>query len=201
MKEIVYTPHNEQTVLSDFDIGTTLNNNRSTPVLSRPTLSSTEIQPYQKIFSGATTPESIEISEVTEETPAETVPVQSVSPTVTHRGGKHNVSAQLQGVLDIFDKYGIGYNVTSGHRPGATTAQGRQSFHATGHAMDITPKGMTYDDWKERIRNTPEIQEYFRNNNLGILDETTPEMLKRTGGTGAHWHIGPDQIAVKTFKE
>ena len=24
---------------------------------------------------------------------------------------------------------------------------------------------------------------------MGILDETTPEMLARTGGTGAHWHM------------
>lgn len=37
--------------------------------------------------------------------------------------------------------------------------------------------------------------EWFKQHKFGILDETTPEMLKRTGGTGVHYHIGPDQIA------
>lgn len=36
---------------------------------------------------------------------------------------------------------------------------------------------------------------------MGILDETTPEMLARTGGTGAHWHIGRDKMAVNSFSK
>lgn len=31
---------------------------------------------------------------------------------------------------------------------------------------------------------------------FGIIDETTPEMQSRTGATGAHWHIGKDQLAI-----
>lgn len=33
----------------------------------------------------------------------------------------------------------------------------------------------------------------MRDRKLGIIDETTPEVMSKTGATGAHWHIGPDQ--------
>ena len=35
----------------------------------------------------------------------------------------------------------------------------------------------------------------MKNNKFGIIDETTNEMLRKTGGTGAHWHIGKDTSA------
>lgn len=35
----------------------------------------------------------------------------------------------------------------------------------------------------------------MRDQGFGIIDETTPEMQSRTGATGAHWHIGKDQLA------
>lgn len=35
---------------------------------------------------------------------------------------------------------------------------------------------------------------------FGIIDETTPEMQARTGATGAHWHIGKDQLAISGLK-
>jgi hypothetical protein len=32
-------------------------------------------------------------------------------------------------------------------------------------------------------------------NGYGIFDETLPEVMKRTGASGAHWHIGKDRVA------
>ena len=34
--------------------------------------------------------------------------------------------------------------------------------------------------------NSPRTLKWLRDNDFGILDETTPEMLAKTGGTGAH---------------
>lgn len=41
----------------------------------------------------------------------------------------------------------------------------------------------------------------MRNKGFGILDETTPEMLSKTGGTGAHFHIGRDKSALEGLKQ
>lgn len=34
--------------------------------------------------------------------------------------------------------------------------------------------------------------QYLKDNGLNLVDETRPEILAKTKGTGAHWHIGPD---------
>ena len=44
------------------------------------------------------------------------------------------------------------------------------------------------------------IINYMRSKAIGILDETSPDTLKRTGGTAPHWHIGKDKIALTNFK-
>ena len=107
---------------------------------------------------------------------------------------------EMQGLLDAFADAGISLRITSGTRPGATTKQGKLSNHALGRALDITPVvGQTPEDFKdlaEKIRNSPDLVKYMQDHGYGILDETTPEALARTGGTGAHWHIGPDKAAI-----
>ena len=35
-------------------------------------------------------------------------------------------------------------------------------------------------------------------NGWGMLDETKPEIMQRTGATGAHWHIGKDTTITPT---
>ena len=40
----------------------------------------------------------------------------------------------------------------------------------------------------------------MQEHNLGILDERTKKMQAKTGATGAHFHIGPDQMARIQFK-
>lgn len=104
---------------------------------------------------------------------------------------------EMQGLLDAFADAGISLRITSGTRPGARTAQGKQSNHAIGRALDITPvEGQTFEDLAEAIRNSPDLVAYMKEHGYGIYDETTPEVLARTGGTGAHWHLGPDRNAI-----
>ena len=128
---------------------------------------------------------------------------QSTTP-VTRPRGKHVFKdpsiqvGEMQGLLDAFADAGISLRITSGTRPGARTKQGKLSNHALGRALDITPvEGQTFEDLAEAIRNSPDLVAYMKEHGYGIYDETTPEALTRTGGTGAHWHLGPDDNAIK----
>lgn len=147
-------------------------------------------------------PASVDWSKVTG---YENTPTQSTTP-VTKQRVQHIFKdpsiqvGEMQGLLDAFADAGISLRITSGTRPGATTKQGNQSWHSQGRALDITPvAGQTPEDFKdlaEKIRNSPDLVKYMQDHGYGILDETTPEALARTGGTGAHWHIGPDKAAI-----
>lgn len=149
-------------------------------------------------------PSSIDWSKIAgyENTP---IIIQSQSATsATRPRGKHIFKTsdiqvgEMQGLLDAFADAGISLRITSGTRPGARTAQGKQSWHALGRALDVTPvEGQTFEDLAEAIRNSPDLVAYMKEHGYGIYDETTPEALSRTKGTGAHWHLGPDQNAIK----
>jgi len=89
------------------------------------------------------------------------------------------------------------YRVTSGLRPNAKTKQGRASRHATGEALDIGFR----KDIRDYLWDTPEGLSMLERHGLGLIDESTPEMLKKTGGTGAHLHIGKDTSYVKQVQE
>lgn len=82
--------------------------------------------------------------------------------------------------------------VTSGFRPRAFTKQGNVSRHAKREAVDIRPT----KELQEFLWNTKEGISMLNKYGLGLLDETDPETLKKTGGTGAHFHIGKDSTLV-----
>lgn len=110
---------------------------------------------------------------------------------------KMNVG-HMDALLNEAAKFGIFFRVTSGVRPGAKTKQGKISYHALGQAIDITPiKGETYADLKQKIKNSPEFVKWMQEHGYGIFDETTPEVMKKTGATGPHWHIGKDRSAIR----
>lgn len=87
--------------------------------------------------------------------------------------------------------------ITSGFRPRAFTKQGAVSRHALGEAIDIEGRKDVYD----YLWNTKEGVSLLNRFNVGVLDETTPEMLEKTGGTGAHYHIGADSTLVPKAKQ
>ena len=68
--------------------------------------------------------------------------------------------------------------ITSGFRPRAFTKQGAVSRHALGEAIDIEGRKDVYD----YLWNTKEGVSLLNRFNVGVLDETTPEMLEKTGG-------------------
>lgn len=68
----------------------------------------------------------------------------------------------------------------------------KTSRHNKGEAWDIEANKEVY----EYLYNTLEGLELLNKYQLGILDETDPETMKRTGATGAHFHIGKDTTLV-----
>lgn len=108
---------------------------------------------------------------------------------------------EMQEFLDVLADNGIAVRITSGARPGSKTASGRTSWHSQGRALDITPvSGTTREDFnklKDQILNAPAVIKYMQDHNIGILDETLNETLQKTEGSGWHFHIGPDQSALK----
>jgi hypothetical protein len=102
-----------------------------------------------------------------------------------NRGGLH---PDLQGFkMDLMKLY-PNARITSEVRPGAKTKQGKPSRHATGEAIDIA----YHPDVLNFLWNTTEGTSLLSKYDLGLLDESTPEMLQKTGGTGAHLHVGKD---------
>lgn len=154
-------------------------------------------QGYKKQFS----PQPVEgpKEEVVEEPTIEETPAIKRG-TITYNSGV-NVG-NMQHILDKLADAGISVRATSGSRFSGTAGKaGNKSHHVPGNAIDIVPdNGETWDSMKQKIKSNPELLAYFRNNGLGIIDETNPETMRRTGATGAHWHIGPDKLALKGFE-
>jgi hypothetical protein len=98
---------------------------------------------------------------------------------------------KIQGLIELLNKKGYAPNVTSGVRPGDRTAQGRESRHSTGQAVDVVfPKigPEVYD----RILKDPEVAGYLLQNGLTIINEYDPTIQQQTGATGPHLHFGFD---------
>ena len=81
--------------------------------------------------------------------------------------------------------------ITSGKRTKPMGTAGSTSHHLKGGAMDFgaDPKvGVFLSSHKGR--------ELLSKYGLGYMDETTKEALAKTGGTGAHYHVGEDSKLV-----
>lgn len=108
---------------------------------------------------------------------------------------------KMQELIDKFNDYGINLRITSGLRPGAIAASGRPSRHGIGEAIDVTPiEGETFESLKEQLKKATELVEWMKANGYGILDETTPEAMKKNKSTGVHWHIGKDSTIQDWWK-
>lgn len=174
----------------DLDLDTDLDTDdttTSTTAATTATTSSTGGVTWDNVLDGITSIAS---------NPTTTATTATGTQPVTTTGSTTGISTELKGLQDLFVKYNVPIRITSDYRKGATTKQGRQSYHATGHAMDIVPlDGHDFAEISRIIRETPEIKNYMQQHGYGVLDETTQDMLARTGGTGAHYHIGRDKIA------
>lgn len=117
---------------------------------------------------------------------------------------EYDISKNIE---DLFKDAGIDIEITSSYRPGATTKSGRTSWHSVkdkygnSRAYDIKPINGDFQALRNAMINNPLIRYYFSKRGLGVLDETTPDMMARTGATGKHFHIGPDKLAIQTWNE
>ena len=130
---------------------------------------------------------------------------------VSQNSGLANMSFE-----DLIKTYNLPIQISSGYRGkngfrGGKTKSGKQSNHNKldehGHPMayDIQPlvngkvdkSDSAFANLRNTLANNQDVKEWFRMRDWGILDETTPQMMAKTGATGKHFHIGPDRAAVR----
>lgn len=68
----------------------------------------------------------------------------------------------------------------------------KTSRHNIGEAFDISGEHKDVYDYLNTYEGVNLLNKY----GLGVLDETDPETMKKTGATGAHYHIGADSKLV-----
>ena len=104
---------------------------------------------------------------------------------------------------DLLKQQGVDFTITSSYRPNAITKSGHKSNHSIeGGAYDIKQaNGKSFEDLKEQIYSNPTIVQWMNDHDWGIIEETTPEVMTKTGATGKHWHFGPDSMGVQNFKK
>lgn len=104
----------------------------------------------------------------------------------------------------ILQEEGVDVRTSRDYVEGAKTAQGKTSNHGRktehGHpgAYDIIPKDGDFDKLRAAIYGNRRVKDWLASNKFGILEEITPEMMKKTRATGKHFHVGPDSEAVES---
>ena len=71
------------------------------------------------------------------------------------------------------------------------------------NARDISIVGGTdkdYSDFRKMLLDNDRIRQWFSQKKWGIINEITPYVMRRTNATGRHFHFGPDQWAVRTWR-
>lgn len=115
---------------------------------------------------------------------------------------KQSVEQEDISLPELLKQEGIDFQITSGYRPGATTKSGHKSNHSIkGGAYDIKPtNGKSFEDLRQEIYSNNRIRNWMNRHNWGIIEETTPEVMSKTGATSKHWHFGPDTMAVQNWR-
>jgi hypothetical protein len=113
--------------------------------------------------------------------------------------GGEKVNNSVEGLLELLDKKGYSHSVTSKLRPGAKTAQGRPSRHASGEAVDVVFPTLGKNAYKTLLQD-PEVAKFMLDNNLTAIDEYDPKTLAATKGTGPHIHFGLDKGTAASDK-
>ena len=103
-----------------------------------------------------------------------------------------NTHQKLNELTQILANKGIDFNIYSGYRKGAKTAQGNPSRHATGEALDITFPKLGKEAYNKMI-NDPDIAKFVYDNGLTVIDEYDTNNLSQTKGSGGHLHFGFDK--------
>lgn len=103
---------------------------------------------------------------------------------------------------DLLKQEGVNAKITSGYRKGAVSKNGNKSNHShlqedgTAGAYDVVPTDGNFENLRKEIYGNPRIVSWLKAKGWGILEETTPDIMRKTGATGKHWHFGPDTAAI-----
>ena len=93
---------------------------------------------------------------------------------------------------ELYELFPDKVKVTSAKRYGNNVGKsGNKSRHNRGQAVDLG-----FDKDIQKFLYTAKGDALLRKYNLGFLDESLEHNLKKTGGTGAHFHIGKDSTLV-----
>ena len=115
---------------------------------------------------------------------------------------KFDSSVMNLSLPQLLEQEGLKFRISRGYSSGAKTKQGRTSNHAKGDssnpgAYDIIPADGDFNKFKQQIYSNPRIKSWLVGHRWGILEETTQDVLSQTGGTGKHFHFGPDPAAIQ----
>lgn len=105
--------------------------------------------------------------------------------------------------------------ITSSYRKESKTKNGSVSNHSKldtkGNplAYDIQPffNGQIdksengFNKLRDAMYSNPRVMNWLKQHGFGILEEITPDIMRRTGATGKHFHVGVDAIARKMTTE
>ena len=107
----------------------------------------------------------------------------------------------------LLKEEGIQAKISSGYRPNSKTKQGKNSNHSKldengqAGAYDIVPLNGDFEDLRQKIYGNPRIVNWLKSKGWGILEETTSNIMHKTGASGKHWHFGPDSAAIKMSEQ
>lgn len=103
----------------------------------------------------------------------------------------------------LLKEEGIKVRVTSEFRKNSITKSGHKSNHSImtkwgfSGACDIVPVDGNFNKLRQQIYSNPRIKAWLVNHKMGILEEITSDVKKRTGATGDHFHVGFDKWGIQ----
>lgn len=110
---------------------------------------------------------------------------------------------------ELAEQENLPVKITSDYRPNASNPRSyHRQLDSRGYskAFDIQPSwdggktaSRSQEDFaklREILYTNPRVVAWMEHNNIGILEENKPEVAKRTGASGPHFHVGPDKWAI-----
>lgn len=107
------------------------------------------------------------------------------------------------------DKY---IRITSGFRDPSrhvgkywkTSNHSKRAENGESYAYDIVPINGDFADMKRRIQNNPEMHNYLLAKGYRVLDETSKDVQRKTGASGAHFYLShvpnsKEGVSYKSF--
>ena len=89
-------------------------------------------------------------------------------------------------------RYGVKNSNHKKRDPHTGNASARDISIINGNPQD-------YAEFRRVLMSNPRVVAWMQAKNWGIINELTPAVLRRTNGTGPHFHFGPDRWARKVW--